>query len=139
MTGNIGNEALFGGDNDDTLDGGAGDDFIRGGKGQDNLVGGADEDKFAWLSPDELIFHNTNTLRLASETGDDLLDFQSITTGGPRVDTLVFESKEFGFMGSYTLTKDVEMQRQRAELIPDKRRQPGPNRRHVEITEYGSS
>ncbi len=73
-----------------------GDDFIRGGKGQDQLTGGANSDTFARLSPDELIFHGAKSLRLASETGDELLDFNSIA------DTLEFEAKPFGFPNSCT-------------------------------------
>jgi Ca2+-binding RTX toxin-like protein len=85
-----------GGEDDDALTGGPGDDFIRGGKGQDQLTGGANSDTFARLSPDELIFHGAKSVRLASETGDELLDFNSIA------DTLEFEAKPFGFPNSCT-------------------------------------
>jgi serralysin len=47
-TGNYLNNALFGGDGDDTLLGVAGNDTLVGGTGDDTLTGGADSDKFVF-------------------------------------------------------------------------------------------
>lgn len=102
LVGLSGNDVLLGGGGDDTLDGGFENDDIVGGAGSDILTGGPGSDTFLWVSPGDLTFHNTNTLR-GPDVGDTIMDFSSGLGG----DTIEFNSSAFGFTGSFTLTEGV--------------------------------
>ncbi|NQU71814.1 MAG: FecR domain-containing protein [Rhodospirillales bacterium] len=102
LVGMSGSDVLAGGGGDDTLDGGIGNDDIRGGAGSDILTGGAGSDFFSWISPGELTFHNTDTLR-GPDVGDTIMDF----TSGLGGDIIEFNSSAFGFNGSFTLTEGL--------------------------------
>ena len=66
LKGGKGNDILIGGAGDDTLEGGSGNDVFVGGKGNDTLIGGAGEDTAAYHASTEAI---TITLDGSAGTG----------------------------------------------------------------------
>ncbi len=73
LSGDAGNDSLFGGDHADSLDGGVGNDLLEGGTGNDTLSGDAGNDS---------LFGGNHTDSLDGGVGNDLLE------GGAANDTL---------------------------------------------------
>jgi Ca2+-binding RTX toxin-like protein len=75
LNGAGGDDALTGGDGNDTLNGGDGDDRLTGGKGADVLSGGDGDDTFVWTDPD-----GSDTVN--GDAGNDLLQASGSPTLG---------------------------------------------------------
>lgn len=99
------NDALNGGDGDDTLAGEAGDDVLNGGNGNDRLIGGTGIDTMnGGAGNDTLVLDQGNT------QGGGPFD---IVTGGDGIDTLVIDTGSeivgIGLLLPYILAADIEI------------------------------
>lgn len=74
ITGNHGNDTIYGLDDDDTLDGGDGDDLIFGGFDEDIIGGGDGNDTGFGDQGDDSLFGDAGNDVLDGGAGDDLLD-----------------------------------------------------------------
>ncbi len=87
MSGNNGNDRLYGGDDNDTLLGGAGNDTLVGGKGKDTLKGNGGNDVFVFA-------RNEGTDKIVAFGGADRLDLSAFGFGSK--DAAMDEFKEVG-------------------------------------------
>jgi hypothetical protein len=55
ISGDEGNDVLFGGSNTDTLSGGDGDDILSGGAGKDTIKGGSGKDLFIYTKKQDTV------------------------------------------------------------------------------------
>lgn len=82
LSGDDGNDTLFGGSGDDTLDGGVGRDDLRGGAGNDLLRGGADNDTLSGGIGNDTLGGGAGNDRLNGDNGNDAM------SGGEGNDTI---------------------------------------------------
>lgn len=108
LSGDAGNDTLFGGSGNDVLNGGDGNDSMLGGAGNDTLNGGAGADQMLGEGGDDLFVttpgFGSDTI-IGGETGEtfgDILDASGLTTGV----NLVYSAPEAGTLsdGVSTLT-----------------------------------
>lgn len=84
LDGGAGDDAVYGGADDDTIDGGDGDDELYGAAGDDSLDGGAGYDQLFGGSGNDTLSGGDDDDLLAGGTGEDTLD------GGAGIDTAGF-------------------------------------------------
>ena len=104
LTGNAGEDVLYGGSGDDTINGGddndslfggAGDDTIDGGDGADFIYGGRDNDTLTGGAGDDALHGGLGNDVLAGGLGDDRLDGgegNDTATGGDGNDIFIFST-----------------------------------------------
>ncbi len=94
ITGNFGNDTIYGMDDDDTLDGGLGNDLMFGGVDDDSMTGGDGNDVMGGEDGDDFIEGNTGNDIGAGGLGNDTLD------GGLGNDFLIGEAGNDSIGGS---------------------------------------
>jgi len=110
LFGGAGNDILFGGSGNDTLLGGKGDDILNGGKGADILIGGAGKDTLTGgLGPDTFVL-DTQSAVTDPAAADIITDFNSSVdsiglTGNLTEADLIFEQIAIAPNTSNTLIK----------------------------------
>jgi Ca2+-binding RTX toxin-like protein len=78
INGNNGNDWLLGGEGNDILNGGSGIDTLSGGKGNDTLTGGADADRFVF----EPEMGNDHITDMSLKAGGDFVDLSNVMKAG---------------------------------------------------------
>jgi Ca2+-binding RTX toxin-like protein len=97
LSGEAGDDVLYGGEDDDTLKGDAGNDTLTGGTGGDRLEGGAGNDSYIWNPGDgsDTIYDNSGTNILKIGEGIDPSDVTLYRSGTNNAD-LVFVMPDGG-------------------------------------------
>ncbi|MDP2128878.1 MAG: hypothetical protein Q8K97_16040, partial [Pseudohongiella sp.] len=81
LIGGVGNDQLFGDDNDNFLGGGAGNDLLDGRGGNDVLVGGRGDDILRGGDGDDYLSGGAGNNQLDGGAGTDSIDYSSLTYG----------------------------------------------------------
>ncbi len=100
VSGNSGDNKLFGGAGNDTLKGSGGDDVLHGGAGSDALKGDGGRDAFQFNAVTESLAGETTRDRILDFTSADVIDLRSIDAN-----TLVDGNQAFTFIGSAAFTE----------------------------------
>jgi Ca2+-binding RTX toxin-like protein len=83
LTGNGGNDSLYGGDGNDTLNGNMGNDSLYGGDGNDFLNGGMSSDRLFGGNGDDTLVGGLGADTMTDGSGDDVYRYFSVTDSTP--------------------------------------------------------
>lgn len=96
ITGNASNNALLGGNGNDTINGNAGDDALLGGNGNDMLNGGLGQDDITTGNGSDTVLFNTT---LGGNNIDDVFDF-NVATDTMQLENAVFTGLAAGALAA---------------------------------------
>ena len=83
LTGNAGNDSLYGGDGNDTLNGNMGNDSLYGGDGNDFLNGGMSSDRLFGGNGDDTLLGGLGADTMTDGSGDDVYRYVNVTDSTP--------------------------------------------------------